>query len=406
MFTGGKQDSSDTVTSGQSSSVDLRATLLEKLEAVSGMSEDEAKKLLLNELAIELKDEIARKIKAATDEAEAEIDKRSREILVEAMYHGATDYVPEHTTSTIRLPDEDMKGRIIGKEGRNIRAFEAKTGVDVDVDETPGEIRLSCFDPVRREIAKRSLEQLMLDGRIQPSRIEEVVEKTKKEVEKIMFEEGEKLCHTVDVFNLPKEIVESLGRFKYRYSYGQNMIVHTLEETKIGIAIANEIGADVNIVRLGCLLHDIGKVVGEDEGTHVERGVALLKRLRFPQEVIDCVAQHHEDEPFSSEESVVVYIADAISGSRPGARHEDIEEYMKRMGDLEEIASSFPGVESSFAIQAGREVRVFFKATEVDDAQMTITVRDIAKKIEDELKYPGIVKVVGIRESRAEAKAS
>ncbi len=384
----------------------LKTTYVTKLEGAASLTREEARTVILEAVEQRLNDEMAKRIRQAEEEAKATADRRAREILIEAMYHGATDYVPEYTTTTVRLADDEIKGRIIGREGRNIRAFEMATGVDVDIDDTPGEIRLSSFDSVRREIAKRSLEKLIVDGRIQPTRIEELVAKTKSEVEKIMHEEGERLCHGLGVYNLPGEIVDLLGRFKYRFSYGQNMIVHTLEETKIGVALAQEAGADVNVVRLGCLLHDIGKILTDDEGTHVEKGVALLKRHKFPQSVVACVAEHHEDVPFSTLESRLVYIADAISGSRPGARHEPVEEYIKRLSDLESIATSFKEVEKAFAIKAGREVRVLFKPKETDDATMTVLVEKIAEKIEKELKYPGAIKVIGIREFRTEAKAS
>ena len=247
------------------------------------------------------------------------------------MRHGVTEMTAEYTISTVKLTDDGAKGRIIGQGGRNIRAFERATGVDVDLDETPGEIRLSSFDSVRREIARISLEKLLRDGRIQPSRIEEIVLKTKEEVEKIMLEEGKKLAEAVKVFSLPTELLQILGRFKYRFSYGQSMILHTLEETKIGIALAHELKADVDTVRLGCLLHDIGKVVADEEGNHIELGVKLLKKFDLPEKVVNCVAEHHEDQPFSSVESVIVYISDAISGGRPGARYEDYEAYATRL---------------------------------------------------------------------------
>ena len=270
----------------------------------------------------------------------------------------------------------------------------------MDLDEE-GVIKLSCFDPVRREIARVTLERLMKDGRIQPGRIEELIEQVKKDIEQIMFEEGEKLCHAVGVFNMPRALIALLGRFKYRFSYGQNMIAHTLEETKIGIALAHEVGADVNIVRLGCLLHDIGKIITDQEGSHVQLGVDLLKKHMMPQAVIDCVAQHHEDTPFSSVESQLVYIADAISGSRPGARYEDIEGYIKRLSDLEQIAKSNEGVKEVFAFQAGRELRVLVEPQNVDDAKATIIANKIAKEIESKLTYPGQIRVTVIREFRA-----
>jgi len=296
-----------------------RQELLAKLEKAAQLTRDEAKNLILKAVEDKLKEDIAKRIREAESEVKRESDQKAKEILVEAMRHAATDYVPEYTVSVIKLPDDEFKGRIIGKEGRNVRAFEMASGVDVDLDEE-GVIRLSSFDPVRREVARVALEKLIKDGRIQPVRIEEVVDQSRKEIEKIMFAEGEKLCHSVGVYNLPIDKVALLGRFKYRYSYGQNMIAHTLEETKIGIALARELGADVNIVRLGCLLHDIGKVITEKDGSHVQLGVDLLKKNGMPQAVIDCVAAHHEDIPFPSIEATIVYIADAISGSREWKR--------------------------------------------------------------------------------------
>lgn len=378
----------------------IRHEHIEKLEAVANLTRDEAKDQILDAVRDKLKEQIAKEVKEAVTEAEEVADVKAKEILVNAMRHGATDYVPEYTVSVIKIPDEDMKGRIIGKEGRNIRAFETATGVDVDLDEE-GIIRLSCFDPVRREIARVALEKLLKDGRVQPGRIEEIVEQVKKDIERIMFEEGQKLCHAVGVYNLPAPIVALLGRFKYRFSYGQNMIAHTLEETKIGIAIAREIGADVNIVRLGCLLHDIGKIIMDREGNHVELGVELLKKYGMPQKVIDCVAQHHEDTPFTSIESMIVYISDAISGSRPGARYENYEEYIKRLQDLEEIAKSHDGVKESFAFQAGRELRVAVDPGKVDDATSVLMAREIKEEIEKKMTYPGSIKISVIRELRA-----
>ena len=316
------------------------------------------------------------------------------------MKHGATNYVTEYTVSIVKITDEEMKGRIIGKEGRNIRAFETASGVDVDLDEE-GIIRLSCFDPVRRETARIALERLLRDGRVQPGRIEEVIEQVRKELERIMFEEGQKLSHSVGVYNLPAPLIALLGRFKYRFSYGQNMIAHTLEETKIGIALAHEVGADVNIVRLGCLLHDIGKIVMDKEGSHIDLGVELLKRYGIPQKVIDCVAQHHEDTPFTSSESMLVYISDAISGSRPGARNENYEEYTKRLRDLEDIAKAHPGVKEAFAFQAGRELRIAVDPGKVDDATATIMASEVKDEVEKKLTYPGQIKITVVRELRA-----
>ncbi len=315
------------------------------------------------------------------------------------MRHGAVNYIPEFTLSTVKITDEDIKGRIIGKEGRNIRAFEQATGVDVDLDEE-GVIRLSSFDQVRREIARRSLEMLIRDTRIQPFRIEEIVEQTKKDVEKIMFDEGEKLAQEVGVFNLSKDLISMLGRFKFRTSYGQNLVVHTLEETKMGIHIAQEVGANVDIVRLGCLFHDIGKVV-EGEGSHVTLGVDFLKRHTMPEAVINCVWEHHEDKPFSSLESVIVYIADAISGARPGARYEDVEGYAKRLTGMEEIAKKYEGVQDAYAFEAGRELRVIIDPGKMDDAQTTLVAHKIREEVVKSLAVPGEVKVTAIREFRA-----
>ncbi len=377
-----------------------RTDLIAKLEKAAHLTRDEAKSLILSAVEDKLKEDIARKIREAEETARQTSQEKAREIIVDAMRHAATDYVAEYTVSTIKITDEDFKGRIIGKEGRNIRAFEMATGVDVDLDEE-GVIRLSSFDPVRREVARITLEKLLRDGRIQPVRIEELVKQTQIETDKIMYAEGEKLCHAVGVYNMPSDKVALLGRFKYRFSYGQNMIAHTLEETKIGIALARELGADVNIVRLGCLLHDIGKVITDKDGSHVALGVDLLRKNGMPQSVIDCVASHHEDIPFPSMEAVIVYIADAISGSRPGARHEDIEEYVKRLKTLEDVATSFQGVEKAFALQAGRELRVIMDPGTLDDASVTVTTKKIAEEIEKKFPtFPGQIKITAIRELR------
>jgi ribonucrease Y len=371
-----------------------------KLERAAHLTRDEAKALILDAVRDQLKEEVAHEIRDAHAKATEEADTKAKEILIDAMRHGATDYVPEYTVSVVKIADEEVKGRIIGKEGRNIRAFEQATGVDVALDEE-GVIRLSCFDSVRREVARVTLERLLRDGRVQPGRIEELVEQVRKELDRIMFEEGQKLCHAVGVYNLPAPLVAHLGKFKYRFSYGQNMIAHTLEETKIGIALAQETKADVNTVRLGCLLHDIGKVIMDKEGSHVELGVELLKKYGMPQKVTDCVAQHHEDTPFTSVESMLVYISDAMSGSRPGARYENHEDYIKRLTDLEGIAKAHPGVVESFAFQAGRELRVVVDPGSVDDATATIMASEIKKEVEEKLTYPGQIKISVIRELRA-----
>lgn len=381
---------------------ELKEKYKKKLEEAHSISFEEAKKEYFALLEDSLAKEAARIIKDTTNEAKKTADKKAQEILVDSMRHGALKYIAEYTVSVVKIEDEEMKGRIIGKEGRNIRAFEQATGVDVDLDEE-GIIRLSSFDQVRREIARRALEILIKDTRVQPFRIEEIVNQCKKEVEKIMLEEGEKLANEAGVYNLPADLLSILGKFKFRTSYGQNLIVHTLEETKIGVAIAQEIGADANIVRLGCLFHDIGKVV-EGEGSHVKLGVELLKKFNIPQEIVNCVAEHHEDKPFSSVESVIVHIADSISGARPGARYEDYEEYTKRLTDMEAIAKKHEGVEDAYAFEAGRELRVIIDPGKLDDAKTII----LAQKIKDEinsasLAIPGEVKVTAIREFRAVA---
>ncbi len=380
---------------------DIKQQTLEKLESVSGMTKDEARTSLLDGLEKKLTKEMATMIRQKEEEAKNEADDRVREILVDAMRHGANDYVVEYTVSTIQLSSEEDKGRIIGKAGRNIHAFERATGVDVDLDVSPTEVRLSCFDPVRREIARISLERLVKDGRIQPSRIEEVVAKVASELDKVMFDEGKKLCHAVGVYNMPNELIQMLGRFKYRFSYGQNLIGHTLEETKIGIKLAHELGCDVNTVKLGCLLHDIGKVSTEEEGSHVELGVKIAKKYGMPQSVVDCIEQHHEDKPFSSPESMIVYAADAISGARPGARYENYDEYVQRLEKLETIAKSYSEVEQAYAIQAGREVRVILIPEKSKDDDVQVLALKIRDRVKNEMTYPGTVTVTVIRETRA-----
>lgn len=379
----------------------IKQEQIAKLERAASLTRDEAKRLILEALNNRLKEEKAKLIKETEIQAKEEAHKKAKQILVEAMQKAATDYVAEYTVSEVKIPDEDIKGRIIGKEGRNIRAFELATGVDVDLDEQ-GVVRLSSFDPVRREIARLSLEKLIADGRIQPVKIEDLVKRIKEDLEKIMFEEGEKLCHTVGVYNLPSDKIALLGRFKYRFSYGQNMIAHTIEETKLGIMLAREVGADVNIVRLGCLLHDIGKVIPDEEGSHVNLAVELLRKNNLPEEVINCVAEHHEDKPFSSIESVLVYIADAISGARPGARFEDYDAYVKRLTDIEDIAKSFKGVREAYCFQAGREVRVIVNPEVLDDSATVLLSHSIKEKIEQNIKnFPGQIKITVIRELRA-----
>ncbi|KXK08002.1 MAG: Ribonuclease Y [Microgenomates bacterium OLB22] len=374
--------------------------LLKKLEEISKLSQKDAREMVLNAWEDKLKGEISKKIRAAEEEVRAKADEKAREILVDAIRFGAVDYTPEYTLSSISLPSDDYKGRIIGKEGRNIRAFELATGVDVDL-EGEGEIRISSFDAVRREVAKVALERLIKDGRIQPPRIEEIVKKVQQETDKLMVQAGEDLCHRVGVYNLQHDLVKMLGRFKYRFSYGQNMILHTLEETRIGVALAHELKADVNTVKLGCLLHDIGKVVVDEEGSHVQLGVDLLRKYRLPEAVIHTVEAHHEDIPFESVEAVIVYIADAISGGRPGARHEDLEEYIKRIKTIEETAMSMPGVSQVYALQAGRELRVIVKPDQVGDGDTEVMGQKIKEELEKKFPtFPGQITITIIRETR------
>ncbi len=374
--------------------------LKKKLEVASSLSRDEARKILLEETRGELTSEVAKRIKNAEEKIRQEANEKAREILADAMKHGATNYVAEYTISSIGVPNEEVKGRIIGKEGRNIRAFERATGVEIELDET-NEIRLSSFDPVRREIARRSLEILIKDARIQPSRIEEVVQRVKSSMDDVLLEEGKKIVEAVGEYGLPTELVKMIGKFRFRTSYGQNLALHTIEETKIGMSIARELGAEVETVRLGGLLHDIGKVITDDEGTHVQKGVEIARRFGMPKKVISMIAEHHEDKPFSSTESVIVWVADAISGSRPGARYEPHEQYIKRMSKIEEVAGSFPGVNQAVAFQAGRDVRVIVDPEEVDDDKLAILAHEITKRLEKDAEYAGQIKVTVIRETRA-----
>ncbi|MFA6421765.1 MAG: ribonuclease Y [Patescibacteria group bacterium] len=374
--------------------------LMQKFEKLAKMSPDEARTNLLSYWEQKLKTDIVKSVREADEQIKRQTEERAKEILVDSMRYGVTDYVVEYTLSTVALPSEDFKGRIIGKEGRNIRAFELATGVEVDLDEE-GMVKLSSFDPIKREIARVVLEHLIKDGRVQPARIEEMVKKTKEEIRKIIFKEGEKLCYDLGVYNLPQELIELLGRFKYRFSYGQNMIQHTMEETKIGVALAHELGADINIVRLACLLHDIGKVITDKEGSHIQLGVDLLKRHHFPQKVVDAVASHHEDKEFTSVEAIIVYLADAISGGRPGARREDVTSYITRMKSIEDFIKVREGVEEVSVLQAGREIRVIINPSKLDDEQTVIMCSKLKDEIEKSFSaIPGQIKITAIREFR------
>lgn len=375
---------------------------VEKLEKIASLSREEAKKELFTKLERELADEAARKIKEAEEYAKEEADKKAREVLLTTLQRITTEAVPTATASQVKLADEEMKGRIIGKEGRNIKAFEMATGVKVEISDEPGLVILSSFDPVRREIARIALEKLVADGRIQPSRIEEVVKKTLQEIEQVIYEAGREHAYKVGVTDLPRTIIDLLGRFKYRTSYGQNMLEHNLEVVEIGKLLAQELGADTELVKRACLLHDIGKAVSaEAEGGHAEVGADVCRRYGIDEEIIKTFEGHHSQN-FPNLESIIVYLADAISGARPGARREDYEAFIKRVEELENIADSFPGVEKSYAISAGREVRVIVRPEDISDSQMVKLAHDISKKIHDQVQnFPGQIKITVIREVRA-----
>jgi len=383
---------------------DLEKTLKaqnEKLEKIAQMTAEEAKQELKENLLAEAKIEAAAMIKEIKDKAERDADKEAKEVIIGAIYRCAADHVVESTVSVVNLPNEEMKGRIIGREGRNIRSFETATAIDVIVDDTPEAVILSGYDPIRREIARMALEKLIKDGRIHPTRIEEVVEKTRKEMEMIVREIGEQACFDIGVQGLHLEIIKLLGKLNYRTSYGQNVLQHAKEVALLCGIMAAELGLDPVLAKRCGLLHDVGKAIDrETEGTHTEIGAAFLARLNEHPAVINSVASHHGDVPLESAYPVLVQAADAISGARPGARREPLEAYIKRLEKLEEIADSFKGVSKAFAIQAGREIRVIVEYESVDDLEASILAGDIAKKIEQEMEYPGQIKVTVIRESR------
>ncbi len=385
----------------------LRRSLTIKLEKVAQLDREEAKEKLLKEVEEDLKDKIAKKVQDAEEEAKVKADDKAKWILVDAMQKSATDYVAETTTTTIDIPNEEVKGKIIGKEGRNIRTFEKLTGVDIIVDEAPEAVTLSCFDPVRREVAAIALKKLLRDGRVHPGTIEKTIKEVKEDIAREIKKTGEKLAYDVGFPNLPVEIIRLLGRFKYRYSYGQNLIKHTLEVVKIAEIIASELEVDVNLVKKACLLHDIGKVlVHEIEGKphhHISADV-IRKHLR-DEKLANAVEAHHGDIKAKSVEAVVIAIADAISGARPGARRDNYEDYVKRIRALEDTAKKFKEVKEAYAIHAGREVRVILKPEESTDKDAAIIAHKVSKEIEDTQQYPGTVKVTVIREYRVEEKA-
>lgn len=375
---------------------------LEELQRIGQMSMEEAKQVLLGEAEKEARNDMARIIRQIESEARSEGEKRAREIITDAIQRVASEHVVSVSTSMVSLPNEEMKGRIVGRNGRNIRAFEQAAGVDVIVDDTPEAVTISCFDPVRREIARRSLDRLIQDGRIHPAHIEKILAEEEKAVEHVIVEAGEEAAFDAGVAGLHPEVLKMMGRLKFRTSYGQNQLGHAVEVAKLAAVIAAELGADVEIARAGGLLHDLGKSMDHNtEGTHAQLGAEYAKRYGVNPKVVNAMASHHHEVEQESIEAVIVEAADAISGARPGARREDLEQYIKRLRALEEIANSFKGVGQSYAIQAGREVRIIVKPEEVDDLAATRLARDIAKKVEETMQYPGQIKVTVIRETRA-----
>ena len=379
----------------------LKAQILEELERVAKLSKQEAKDMLISSMKNDAQKEAAVIVKQIEDEAKENGEKKAREIIGQALQRCATETTSEMTVSVVALPNDEMKGRIIGREGRNIRAIEAATGVELIVDDTPESITVSGFDPIRREVARLSLEKLISDGRIHPTRIEEIVDKMQKEVEKITKQAGEEACNETGIFNLNPELVKILGRLKYRTSYGQNVLKHSIETSIIAGLLASEMGANVKIAKRGGLLHDIGKALDHElEGTHVQIDVDLARKYGESEAVVHCIEAHHFNVEFKTIEAVIVQVADAISSSRPGARRDSFENYIKRLQQLEEIANGFDGVEKSYAVQAGREVRIIVKPEQISDSQAMFMAKEIATKIENEMQYPGQIKVNVIRESR------
>ena len=380
----------------------IKTQQLEKLESISGITSDKAKEIILTNAERDVRREMSIMIKEIESQAKEEAEKKSREIIGYAIQKCAADHVAETTVTVENLPNDEMKGRIIGREGRNIRTLETLTGIDLIIDDTPEAVILSGFDPIRREVARIALEKLIADGRIHPARIEEMVDKARKEVENIIKEYGEQAAFETGVHGLHPELVKLLGRLNYRTSYGQNVLKHSIEVAHIAGIMAAEIGADIRLAKRAGLLHDIGKAVDHEmEGTHVEIGMDLLKRYKESKEVIHAMSTHHGDYEPQTIEAVLVTAADAISAARPGARRETLEAYIRRLEKLEEIANSYEGVDKSFAIQAGREIRIMVKPENVSDEDIHLLARDMTKRIEDELEYPGQIKVSIIRETRA-----
>lgn len=400
----------DQVLNKRQSSLDKRSNELEtwhskiitELERVSVMTREEAKVQLLEEVERDSRADMLRIIRQIEEEAQLEGEKRARELIADAIQRVASEHVSEVTVSVVPLPSDDMKGRIIGRNGRNIRAFEQAAGVDVVVDDTPEAVTISCFDPVRREVARKAMEKLVLDGRIHPAHIEKIIEQMSEEVQRVILEEGERATYDAGVPGLHPEIIKKLGRLKFRTSYGQNQLAHAIESAQLAGVIAAELGADSEVAKAGGLLHDIGKAMDHEvEGTHSAIGADFCKRYGVNERIVNTIASHHHETEQESVEAIIVESADAISGARPGARRESLEQYIKRIKALEEVANSFTGVAESYALQAGREIRVIVKPEDIDDLEATRLARDVAKKIEEGMQYPGQIKVTIIRETRA-----
>jgi len=372
-----------------------------ELERVANLTEGEAKEELLRDIEKKYEEDILIRIQKLENTNEEKLDRRAKDILATSIQRLASSTASELMTTVVSIPNNEIKGKIIGKEGRNIRAFERASGVELIVDDTPGSIVISSFDPIRRQVARLALENLILDGRIQPAKIEELVEKAKEEINKIIKEKGEQAVYECGIFNFDPRIVAIIGRLYFRTSYGQNVLQHSIEMAHIAGMLAEELGADVAIAKAGALVHDIGKALDHEvQGTHIEIGMRILQKFGADERIITAMKSHHEDYPYETIESVIVQTADAISGGRPGARRDSVENYLKRLQELETLVNTFPGVEKSYALQAGREIRIFVTPEKISDAEAKIMARDIALKIEQELKYPGEIKVTMIRETR------
>lgn len=372
-----------------------------ELERVAKLTEGEAKEELLKDIEKKYEEDILIKIQKLENSNEEKLDRRAKDILATSIQRLASSTASELMTTIVSIPNNEIKGKIIGKEGRNIRAFERAAGVELIVDDTPGSIVISSFDPIRRQVARLALENLILDGRIQPAKIEELVEKAKEEINKIIKEKGEQAVYECGIFNFDPRIVAIIGRLYFRTSYGQNVLQHSIEMAHIAGMIAEELGADVAIAKAGALVHDIGKALDHEvQGTHIEIGMRILQKFGADERIITAMKSHHEDYPYETIESIIVQTADSISGGRPGARRDSVENYLKRLQELEALVNAFPAVEKSYALQAGREIRIFVTPEKISDAEAKLMARDIAMKIEQELKYPGEIKVTMIRETR------